>query len=72
MGAYELSNSENRQKVDRLLADAAANGGLAPVDLDQFWSDQQIAQKDPFGADIPQVVFGASCSWECIFDEFGI
>lgn len=72
MGAYELATTENRQKVDQLLADTKANNGLAPVDLDQFWSDQQTARKDPFGSDIPQPSFGANCSWECIFDEFGI
>ena len=58
--------------VDELLADTAANGGLAPVDLDQFWADQELARKDPFGAGIPQVPFGASCNWECAFDELGL
>jgi hypothetical protein len=51
------------------LADTAANGGLAPVDLAQFWADQEIAMKNAFGSDIPQVPLGAICNWECIFDE---
>ncbi len=72
MGAYELASAENRQKVDQLLADAKANNGLAPVDLNQFWLDQQAARKNPFGKDIPQVPFSAACNWECIFDEVGI
>ena len=72
MGAYELATADNRQKVDQLLADTKANNGLAPVDLDQFWSDQKLARANPFGTDIPQTCFGASLSWECIFDEFGI
>lgn len=72
MGAYDDLNEANRRKVDELLADTAANGGMAPVDLDRFWADQQVARKDPFGLDIPQVPLGAICNWECAFDELGI
>ncbi len=71
-GAYDTISSENRAKVDALLADTEKNGGLAPVDLDAFWRDQAIARANPFGKDIPQVCFGAICNWECIFDELGI
>ena len=69
MGAYDLATAEDRKKVDALLAETAANGGLAPVDLNRFWADQQIANADPFGTTIPQVPLGAICNWECIFDE---
>jgi len=72
MGAYDLISSENRHKVDQLLAETAVNGGLAPVDIDRFWVDQDAARKNPFGQDIPQVPLGAICNWECIFDELGI
>ena len=48
-----------QSKVDQLLLDAKANGGLAPVDTVQFWQDQEAAQADPFGQDIPQVPLGA-------------
>ncbi|MBT3294705.1 MAG: hypothetical protein HN919_01290 [Verrucomicrobia bacterium] len=71
MGAYEAATDEHRAMVDALLADTAANGGMAPVDLDRFWADQAIARKDPFGAQIPQVPLGAICNWECIFEELG-
>ena len=71
MGAYETATDEHRAMVDALLADTVANGGLAPIDLDRFWADQALARKDPFGADIPQVPFGAICNWECIFEELG-
>lgn len=71
MGAYELATAEHRKMVDGLLADTAANGGLAPLDVERFWADQEKACKNPFGADIPQVPFGAICTWECIFDELG-
>ena len=72
MNAYNKLSDENKKKVDNLLADTKANGGLAPVDLEQFWQDQAVAGKDPFGQDIPQCAFGASTTWECIFDELGI
>ncbi len=71
-GAYDQLTAQNRRKVDQLLADTQANGGLAPVDLEAFWRDQALARANPFGADIPQVPLGAICNWECIFDELGI
>jgi len=71
-GAYDQSTAENRRKVDQLLADTKANGGLAPLDIEAFWRDQALARANPFGADIPQVPLGAICNWECIFDELGI
>ena len=49
-----------------------ARGELAPVDLKQFWEDQRVAMEDPFGKDIPQLAFGGSCNWECVFAELGI
>ncbi len=71
MGAYELATDKHRGMVDALLGDMRANNGLAPVDLDQFWADQEIAREDPFGSDIPQVPLGAICNWECVFEELG-
>ncbi len=72
MGAYEQLSPENRTKVDSLLAETRANDGLAPVDIERFWADQELAKADPFGADIPQVPLGAICNWECTFAELGI
>ena len=71
MGAYELATAEQRKQVDALLRDAAANGGLAPVDLAQFWKDQEAANGNPFGLAISQPPLGAICTWECVFDELG-
>ena len=71
MGAYELASTQHQRMVDELLADTAANDGLAPVDLEQFWADQDITVTDPFGPHIPQVPLGAICNWECVFDELG-
>ncbi len=72
MGAYAELSPADRAKVDGLLADTRAAGGLAPVDLEAFWRDQKAAQADPFGPDIPQCAFGAGLSHECVFAELGI
>ena len=71
-GAYCLLEADARGQVDRLLAETAANGGLAPCDVEQFWRDQAVAAENPFGENITQVPLGAICNWECVFDELGI
>lgn len=63
---------EHLKMAESLVAETRAQGDLAPVDVERFWTDQEIAQKDPFGAHIPQVAFGALLNWECVFDELGI
>lgn len=72
MNAYDNLTRENRLKVDSLIADTEANGGMAPVDTDAFWRDQSVAHRDPFGMDIPQCCFGAELTNECVFAELGI
>ena len=59
MNTYENASARHRAMVDELLADTAKNGGLAPVDLAQFWKDQELARANPFGQDIPQMPLGA-------------
>ncbi|MCL2641643.1 MAG: hypothetical protein FWD53_12410 [Phycisphaerales bacterium] len=58
-------------KARGLVAEAKANGGLAPVDIERFWADQDAAMKDPFAAGI-QVPLGIFHSNETVFDELGI
>ena len=72
MNAYEQATAEQRRRIDQLLAEAKANGGLAPVDLERFWADQDVANQDPFGSHISQPPLGAICNWECVFDEMGV
>jgi uroporphyrinogen decarboxylase len=72
MKAYEQAGRDQKQQIDLLISDAHANGGLAPLDVECFWQDQEKAAADPFGSDIPQCAFGALLNWECIFDELGI
>lgn len=57
--------------IDSLLDEMNHHHGLAPVDTAQFWHDQDLAAKDPFGSDIPQVPMNLT-SPECVFDELGI
>ena len=54
------------------MARTRAAGGLAPVDLARFWSDQDRAFANPFGIDIPQVPLGVLMSRECVFAELEI
>jgi uroporphyrinogen decarboxylase len=72
MGAYDQLSAADKANVDQLLAETEANGGLAPIDLEQFWADNHIAYHDPFGETIPQCSFGANLIWECPFENLGI
>ena len=64
--------SEHAAQARALVEETHANHGLAPVDLDRFWADQEAACRDPFGADIPQVPLGAILTGECVYDELGM
>lgn len=55
-----------------LIKETRAAGGLAPVDLERFHADQELANKDPFGRGIPQVCCGLWLNGECVYDELGI
>lgn len=64
---------EHLRIATELVAEAHRNNGLAPVNLEQFHADQQIAVKDPFGSHIPQCPLGMLKMAEvCVFDELGI
>ncbi len=56
----------------RMVRAMRAHNGLAPVDVERFWADQEAAMADPFGADIPQVPLGMLMSRECVFAELGL
>jgi uroporphyrinogen decarboxylase len=55
-----------------LVEEARAHDGLAPIDLENFWADDEIARRDPFGRNITQVPFGASLNHLCVFAELGV
>ncbi|MCL2748348.1 MAG: hypothetical protein FWE59_06815, partial [Oscillospiraceae bacterium] len=45
---------------------------LRPVDLEQFWIDDEIAHRDNcFAKEAPQVALGIRMSEECVLAEFG-
>ena len=58
--------------IDESLANTCAQGGLAPRDIERFWAGQEIALRDPFGAEIPQVPLDVLMSGECVYDELNI
>jgi len=64
--------SKHLELAERLVCKTRANGGLAPLDLERFWADQEAARKDPWSAKCPQVLLGIMMSTECIFDELGL
>jgi uroporphyrinogen decarboxylase len=57
---------------EKLVRAAQANGGLAPLDLDRFYADQERAVRDPWAADCPQVPLGIGMPRECLFAELGL
>ncbi|MFW6457729.1 MAG: hypothetical protein ACOC0A_05480, partial [Planctomycetota bacterium] len=62
----------HHEKAAELVRDMRANDGLAPVDLDRFYADQEVAARDPFGDDIPQCPMGVGMNGRCVFDELGV
>lgn len=65
-------NPEHLRQAEWLVAETHRREGLAPVDIERFWADQEVAIRDPFGADIPQAPLGMLMSGECVYDELGI
>lgn len=63
---------QHRQQAQWLLQQTQAAHGLAPLDLDRFWADQQRSAANPFDADCPQVPLGIMMSDECVYDELGV
>ncbi len=56
----------------RLAREMKKSDGLAPVNIERFWADQDAAAKDPFGPNIPQCPLGMLMSGECVYAELGI
>jgi len=64
--------SKHLELAERLVRKTRAHGGLAPLDLERFWADQETARKDPWSPKCPQAPLGMMMSTECIFDELGV
>lgn len=72
MGLTHPVSQEHRRMIESLIHDTRSHDGLAPLDLERFWADQDVSLRDPWGADIPQVPFGAVLTGECVFAELGL
>jgi uroporphyrinogen decarboxylase len=66
------TTKQHHRLAKKLVAQMKANDGLAPVDLDRFYADQEKAAADPFGKDIPQCPSGVWPTGECVYDELGV
>ena len=55
-----------------LVGEMHAHDGLAPVDLERFWANDETAQANPFGDTAPQVAMGCTLTGECVYAELGI
>jgi uroporphyrinogen decarboxylase len=58
--------------AEDLVARTKAAGGMAPVDVERFWADQDKAKEDVWSPDCPQMPLGMTMSQECLFAELGI
>ena len=63
---------EHKRLAEALVREAHARGGLAPLDVDRFWADQEQASRDPWAVDCPQVPLGITMASDCVFDELGV
>ena len=65
-------SQEHISKAEWLVKEAHKNGGLAPLDVERFWMDQDESMKEPFSKNIKQLPLGVFHSNEIVFDELGI
>lgn len=72
MSDLECFPHDHISKAKWLVNETHKNNGLAPVDIDKFWNDQDNAIKDPFSDSIKQVPLGIFSSCEPVFDELGV
>ena len=50
----------------------ATSPTMTELDVERFWRDDELAHRDPSGADSPQVPLGIRMSYECVFSELGL
>lgn len=69
--SYYLTD-EHVSRAEAFVHGAKQHGGLAAVNLEQFWEDQAIASSNPWANNCPQMPFGIGMAIDCVFDELGI
>jgi uroporphyrinogen decarboxylase len=60
------------EQAREFVAEVHRHGELAPLDLEQFWRDNDKAMADPWATDCPQVPMKIMMERECIIDELGV
>lgn len=58
--------------AEKIVASARAAGGLARLDVERFWADQELSCKDAFSRTNSQLPLGMLMSDECVYAELGI
>lgn len=61
--------AEHEEIADALVAEAHAHDGLAPLDVEQFWADNEAALSDPFSPALPHPGLLISSPAEAVFIE---
>ena len=64
--------ADQLSKARWLVGEARKHGGLAPLDVEKFWAEQDVAIKDCFSPTITQCALGILMGGECVYDELGI
>lgn len=59
-------------RCEQIIAEMREHDGLVPVDIERFWAEDELAKRDPFSPDCPQVPCGVMMSGEAVWDELGI
>ena len=67
-----MTLAQQDRLIDELLQETDARDGLAPVDLERFWADNDQARLDPFGKNITQIPLGWLMWPDNIWDELGL
>ena len=67
-----MSEPKIDPRAEALVSEAHAHDGLAPLDVEKFWQDQEASRGDPFADSIPQCPLGVMMSGECVYDELGV
>ncbi|MFC1600935.1 uroporphyrinogen decarboxylase family protein [Candidatus Sumerlaeota bacterium] len=63
---------EQLAQAQALVERCHARGGLAPVDIERFWEDEQAAAADPWSKNCPQAPMGIGMPADCVFAELGV
>lgn len=58
-------------RAREFVAKSKGSDGLARLDIERFWEENDQAKRNPWAADCPQVPLGIEMSSECVWTELG-